>query len=451
MKSVWKFFESVKLAIVLFIILALASIVGTLIPQGRSAAEYAAHYGGLSGFLIKLQLTDLYHSAWFLALLFVFALNTIICTLARLGPKLRRALKPSLNVEEKGIQAMKVKGRFRMARPLPEAAEEIRKALASRHYRLKTSGPGPRLTGVALKRRLGWFGSDTVHVGLLIILAGAVVSGFTSRRADLDLRVGQTADVPRASFQVRLDRFDTEYYPQGAIKDWKSTVTVIEGGADVLTRVVEVNHPLTYKGYSLYQTSYGWDWDNPRLEIQVKKPADASYLKDLSLKVGERLAVEDPDFTHLSVRRFVPDFVIGEGNQVQTRSYEPNNPAALIEVWKGEERVYSGWSFAKYPDFGEGHKVGQASLAFILKKFEAPQYSVLEAAMDPGVTLIWLGCIVMTAGFFLAFYWPSREIRIVLEEAQGKTEAVLGGIASKGREAFQAEFDSLIESLRRST
>jgi cytochrome c biogenesis protein len=450
MKSIWKFFESVKLAIVLFIILALVSILGTLIPQGRSAAEYAARYGSLSGLFIKLQLTGLYHSAWFLALLFLFSLNTIVCTLGRLGPKWRRAFKPSLEVDEKSLQALKVKGRARVPGPLPEAAEKVRAALAARRYRLKTSGAAPRLTGVAQKRRLGLFGSDTVHVGLLIILAGGVISGFTSRRGELDLRVGQTADVPHAAFQVRLDKFETEYYPQGGVKAWKSTVTVIETGAPVLTRIVEVNHPLTYKGYSFYQTSYGWDWDNPRLGIQVKKPSDAAYLKDLSLKVGERLAVEDPDFTHIAVRQFVPDFVIGEGNQVQTRSLEPNNPAAQIEVWKGEEKVYSGWSFAKYPDFGEGHKVGQASFSFILKTYEATQYSVLEAAMDPGVPFIWLGCIVMTVGFFLAFYWTPREIKIVLEEVQGKTEAVLGGIASKGREAFQAEFDSLIESIRRS-
>ena len=169
----------------------------------------------------------------------------------------------------------------------------------------------------------------------------------------------------------------------------------------------------------------------------------------MSLKVGERLAVEDPDFTHLAVRKFVPDFVIGEGNEVQTRSMEPNNPAAQVEVWKGEERIYTGWSFAKFPDFGEGHKVGQASLTFILKKYEAPQYSVLEAAKDPGVTLIWLGCLLVTAGFFLAFYWPPREIRIVLEEVQGKTEASLGGFAPKSRESFQTEFDTLVESLRR--
>jgi cytochrome c biogenesis protein len=95
--------------------------------------------------------------------------------------------------------------------------------------------------------------------------------------------------------------------------------------------------------------------------------------------------------------------------------------------------------------------VGQASLSFVLKNYEAPQYSVLEAAKDPGVTFIWLGCIFVTAGFFLAFYWPPREIRVVLEEVQGKTEAVLGGFAAKSRESFQTEFDTLVESLRRTT
>jgi cytochrome c biogenesis protein len=451
MKSIRKFFESVKLTIVLFILLSLASVLGTLIPQGRSGAEYAARYGDLSGLLMKLQLTGLYQSPWYLALLFLFALNTIVCTLARFGPKWRRAFRPSPEVDDKSLQAMRIKDRARIHGSLPAAAERVRGALASRPYRVKTSGEGRRLAILAQKRKLGWFGSDTVHVGLLIILAGGVISGLTSRRAGLELRVGQTVDVPHAMFRMRLDRFETEYYPQGGVKAWKSTVTVVENDAPVLTRVIEVNHPLTYKRFSFYQTSYGWDWENPRLEIIVKKPADPAYLKSLFPKVGERLAVEDPDFTHLAVSRFVPDFVIGEGNQVQTRSLEPDNPAVLVEVWKGEERVYSGWTFAKYPDFGEGHKVGQASLSFALKSYEAPQYSVLEAAKDPGATFIWLGCIFVTAGFFLAFYWPPREIRVVLEEVQGRSEAVLGGFASKNREAFQAEFDLLVESLRRTT
>lgn len=449
MKSVWKFFESVKLAIVLIIILTLASVLGTLIPQGRSAAEYTARYGHLAGLVTSLQLTRLYQSFWFLALLLLFALNIIICTVARLGAKWRKAFGLPAEMDAQTVSAMAVKSRFRLALPLGPARDRIAGRLRSRGYRLGGSASGNSAVLLARKRRLGRFGSDVVHAGLLVVLIGGFISGLAGRRSTIELREGQTSPVPHASFEVRLDRFEMEYYPQGEIKDWKSTVTVMDNGAAAVTRVIEVNHPLTYKRFSFYQTSYGWDWENPRLEIIVKKPADATYSKTLSLKVGERLAVEDPDFSHLVVRQFVPDFVIGEANQVQNRSSEPNNPAALIEVWKGTERIYSGWTFAKYPDFGGGHKAGQASLSFVLNHYDAPQYSVLEAAKDPGANFIWLGCLLVMAGLFLAFYWPPREIRVVLEEVGGNSDVSVGGLASKSREAFQTEFDTIIESLRR--
>src|SRR5512136_2342716 len=120
MKSAWKFFSSVKLAIVLIIILTAASIVGTLIPQGRSAAEYSARYGSLSGLFTGLWLTRLYQSPWYLALLLIFAVNTIICTLSRLGPKWRRAFRPVPEIDAKSLAAMRASARFRL--PLPLAA-----------------------------------------------------------------------------------------------------------------------------------------------------------------------------------------------------------------------------------------------------------------------------------------------------------------------------------------
>ena len=176
-------------------------------------------------------------------------------------------------------------------------------------------------------------------------------------------------------------------------------------------------------------------------------------MKTVTLDVGQRAAVESPDVTGVIVRRFVPDFVIGEGNQIQSRSEEPNNPAALVEAWKGEERVFSGWVFAKFPDFGRGHAPDKAAdapkLAVVLKDYSAAPYSVLEAAKDPGANLIWLGCLLISVGFFLAFYWPPREIRVVLEESQGKVDLAAGGQATKSREAFQAEFDGIFESIRR--
>jgi cytochrome c biogenesis protein len=461
MRSAWKFFSSVKLAIVLIILLTLASIVGTLIPQGRSAAEYAARYGSLSGLFTGLQLTHLYQSVWYLALLLLFAVNTIVCTLSRLGPKWRRAFRPAPETDAKSVTSMRASARFRVPLTIAAARDRVAEALKARRYRLDESAHDEKIVIRARKRRLGWFGSDIVHLGLLVIIAGGLTSGLGGRRAELALVDGQTADVPHAAFQLRLDKFDTEYYPQGGVKDWKSTVTVVEGGAPVLTRVIEVNEPLTYKGVSFYQQGYGWDWSRAQIVLELRKPGDTAAFKTVTLKVGERAAVDAPDVTQVLARRFVPDFVIGEGNQVQSRSDEPNNPAAQVEAWKGEERVFSGWIFAKFPDFGQGHgddpmtgaktaaRADAPKIAVVLKDYSAAPYSVLEAAKDPGANLIWLGCLLISVGFFLAFYWPPREIRVVLEASQGRVDVTVGGQAAKSREAFRSEFDDIFESIRR--
>jgi cytochrome c biogenesis protein len=453
MKSAWKFFSSVKLAIVLIILLTIASVVGTLIPQGRSLEEYAARYGSLSGLFMALRLTRLYQSGWYLMLVLLFAANTVVCTLSRFGPKWRRAFRPAPDAEAKSVASMRSSSRFRLSLSLAAARDRVAGRLRSRRYRLDESAKDGKTVILARKRRLGWFGSDIVHAGLLVIVAGGLTSGIGVRRAQLALADGQTADVPHAAFRLRLDKFETEYYPQGGVKDWKSTVSVIESGAPVLTRVIEVNKPLTYKGISFYQQSYGWDWTRARIVLELRKPGEPAVLKTVTLNVGQRTAVESPDVTSVVVSRFVPDFVIGEGNQIQSRSEEPNNPAALVEAWKGEERVFSSWVFAKFPDFGQGHAPNAAAdapkLSVVLKDYSAAAYSVLEAAKDPGANLVWLGCLLISGGLFLAFYWPPREIRVVLEESQGKVDVAAGGQAAKGREAFQAEFDGIFESIRR--
>jgi cytochrome c biogenesis protein len=449
MRSIWKSFASVKLAIFLIILLALASVVGTLIPQGRSAEEYAARYGDLAGLFARLQLTRLYSSTWFLTLLFLFAVNLTVCTVSRLGPRLRRAFGPAFRVDAGSVAAMKVKSRLKLPGPPASGAERVSRELGARGYAVRTAGGGDGTVIVGRKRRLGWFGSDAVHLGLLVILAGGIVSGLAGRRSHLPLVEGQTADVPHASFKVRLDRFETEYYPQGGVKAWKSTVSILEGGREVRSGVVMVNHPLAHRGFRFYQSNYGWDWQAPKLEIVVGRKGDPSSSRSVFLRTGERVPVDGPGITHLAARRFVPDFVLGEGNRVQSRSGEPRNPAALLEAWQGEERVFAGWIFAKFPDLRDGHKDSGPDLSLVLKDFQASQYSVLEAAKDPGAVFIWLGCLVLTAGLLLAFYWTPREIRAVLGAANGGTEAVLGGFAAKGRDAFRSEFEAFCESLRR--
>ncbi len=449
MKSLLDFFNSVKLAIFLFIIITLASFLGTLIPKNRSLDEYVARYGLWGNLFNRLQLTKLYQSSWFIALLFLFALNIIVCTLARLAPKLRKAFHPKLEIEAKEITVLKIKERFKKNTGLDTTKKELEKELRSRHYRLKEVRRESKTFLLARKRILGWFGADIVHIGILIILAGGIISGAGRFRKDLTLSEGGIQGLPKADFKVRLDKFETEYYPNGSVRDWKSTLTVIEDEKPILSKVIEVNHPLTYKGFVFYQSSYGWNWTNTSVGIWVRKRKDPSFLREIEMKVGERVRLEGENI-HMSVRHFIPDFIINDRNEVTSRSLQPNNPAAFIEGWEGDEKIMSGWIFSKFPDFARIHSKKETDLSFELKNFKADQLSVIQAAKDPGVNFIWAGCTFLMIGLAFAFYWPTREIKVILEESQGKTEIIAGGIASKSREALQSEFEKIMTSLRRS-
>ncbi len=443
-----KFFSSVKLATTLIIIIACASVVGTLIPQQRSWEEYAARYGELSNILNFLQLTRLYQSPWFIGLLFLFALNIIICTLNRFSPKLKRAFQPKVVVEPREVKVLKIRDSFKKSLSLAEVKSELRRILASKHYRLKEAGDEKKASLLARKKILGLFGSEVVHLGILVILAGGIASGIAGFSSNLTFIEGQVVDVPKASFKVRLDRFETEYYPNGNVKDWKSTLTVLEKDSSVLSKVVEVNHPLSYRGFMFYQTSYGWNWPDTNVEILLKKKKDPSFSREIRMKVGEKTALEGEGL-EMSVLHFVPDFVINEKNEIATRSLEPNNPAAFVEGWKKEGKIFSGWIFAKFPDFSRIHFTQETDLSFELKNFQAGQFSVIQASKDPGANIIWVGCAALMAGLFLAFYWPIREIRVVLEGRDSQTEISAGGTASKNHEAFKSEFQKIMTSIRR--
>jgi hypothetical protein len=53
------------------------------------------------------------------------------------------------------------------------------------------------------------------------------------------------------------------------------------------------------------------------------------------------------------------------------------------------------------------------------------------------------------AGLGLAFYWPPREIKIIIETSQSKTEITAGGIVSKNKDTFHADFENIITTLRK--
>lgn len=160
---------SLKFVLVLLLLITIACVVGTLLPQGGDVAKYLAKNPAAQGrmaLLGFLGLTHVFSSWWFLGLLGLFAASLAVCT------------------QRRCTAAVRVKGRAR------------RRAV----------------------------GSVLTHVSLLLILAGGVIRGMWGERGYLEFREGETrrdfivADtrVP-LPFAVHLADFETEHYarPEG--------------------------------------------------------------------------------------------------------------------------------------------------------------------------------------------------------------------------------------------
>jgi len=409
MKVIIRFFSSIILTVVLLVIIAVFATMGTFIPQQKEAEFYASKYGSISPILLKLNMNDIYHSSIFLFILLVFSFNLILCT----------------------------------SRRLPLKWQKIRRYWSQ----AKTSGNHIFFTN--RKRIIGFLGPEIVHMGILFILSGALINGIGGSRQYLSLKKGETFTIKEANFQFRLDDLNIETYADESIKDWKSTLSIFEDDQKVHTQTIEVNHPFSYKGYAFYQQGWGWDWTNPLFEVQVQKKSDSGYLDVLHLKAGEKANLSHENMK-IWVVHYIPDFFISEDNKIISRSSDPNNPAVFIVGLLGKKRVFSGWLFARHPEFSRIQPENATDFHFILKDLKARPYSVIQISHDPGIIFIWTGCAVLFLGLILAFYWRPLEISKTLLESDDTKENISGIPASKGSENRQKKLNSIQTTVRRS-
>jgi cytochrome c biogenesis protein len=183
------------------------------------------------------------------------------------------------------------------------------------------------------------------------------------------------------------------------------------------------------------------------LEIEAKKTSDPSSSKKAFIRLGEKGSWEEENISFTTLQ-FMPDFII-DGNRPGTRSLEPNNPAVFIQVSRGDEVISTGWIFSKFPDFSQMHSEEEPEYKFLFKNFQTSQYSGIQMAKDPGVNYIWAGCTLLMLGLFLAFYWPTRDIRMILKESEGRTAIIASGRSIKSKLALEAEFARIMETIRR--
>src|SRR5512139_2863503 len=92
-KSLFELLSSMRFAISLLTVLAIASIIGTVLKQSEPYTNYVIQFGQYwFGFFKVLGLYDVYHAGWFLTILFFLVFSTGLC-LYRNTPLMLREIK----------------------------------------------------------------------------------------------------------------------------------------------------------------------------------------------------------------------------------------------------------------------------------------------------------------------------------------------------------------------
>lgn len=446
MRKIYNFFSSIKLAVSIFILLASGSIAGTLIEQGLSPEEYITRYGeNWYRWIHLISLTNAYHSWWFSGLIVLLAVNLAVCFSKRV-PSIWRAYS-SVNCDFTHNLVLNFKRNtiIPFQGDMEDARVKVESSLKARKYKFWLERNHGSISMFATKGAIGRLGPVISHISIFLILIGAAVSSAVGFRGYLPILEGIPVNVPEENFTVVLDKFWIDFYENGMIKDYFSRLSIIDNGTTVLTKTIQVNHPLQYKGLWFYQSNYGTAWDRAdKVFMRITDRENGDVVTDTTLDFRKEKEIAGTDL-RLKANNFTGHYAVDSSTrQIFSKSEEHENPAVQIDIYEGGKLISSPWILYKFPDMIpiEGSKYN-----FILSGYISPHYSGLQIARDPGVNIVWAGSGTLIIGLFLSFFIFHRRIWVKIEPYEENTLIYIGGIANKDKLGFESEMDRIINSL----
>src|SRR5512135_576416 len=302
-KSLFELLSSMRFAISLLSILAIASIVGTVLKQAEPYSNYLIQFGPFwFEAFEKLGLYDVYHAAWFLLILIFLVASTSLC-IWRNAPNFAREMKSFReHVSEQSLAAFKHKHEAATTHPPETLAARAQSYLEGQGYKVKNL---PRELGVLLAAKAGsWnrLGYFLAHSAIVMICIGGLMDGNLifkvqqllgykkietrdipqsqvpaisrlspsnpSFRGSVQIPEGSSADVvflnvadgylvQELPFTVGLKKFRIEHYTTGQPKNFESDVELFDrAGKKIREATIAVNHPLIQDGIAIYQASF---------------------------------------------------------------------------------------------------------------------------------------------------------------------------------------------------
>jgi len=489
LRWLWRQLTSMRTALILLFLLALASVPGSVLPQEgidpAAVSQYFVAHPALAPFLNRLSLFSVFAAPWFAAVYLLLFASLAGCVLPRTfrlaGSARQRPPRAPRNLTRLPFTASYATGQ----QP-DEALGKASALLARRRFRLH-AGAG---WVSAEKGYLREVGNLVFHIALLALLISVGLGGIFGYKANRLLVVGQgfantptDLDVFRPGrlvspsdlqpFSISLQGFTAKYVNSGPEMDQPITYAApltyhTSPGAPLRHYVLQVNHPLVVDGVSVYLIGHGYAPEFKVTDgtgrVQFDGPVPFIPVDQSSLTSEGVIKVPDAKPTQLGFAGVFLPTAVDNGGQLQSAFPAALFPRVSLVAYDGNLGMNSGQAQSVYQLDTKGlHQLpvaprplapgqsiklpgGVGTLTFTGYK----QWVSLAITYDPGQLPALVSGITALLGLILSFLVRRRRVFVrALPRADGSTEVVMGGLArSDAAGGFEAEFADLAQHLQ---
>jgi len=497
LRWMWRQLTSMRVALLLLMLLAVAAVPGTMFPQRAQdetkVATYLADHASTGPWLDRLGFFDVYASVWFSAIYILLFVSLVGCILPRTKvhftamrgrpPRTPRRFT-RFPAQGEGVSADE-----------PETVVRAAAAVLRRpwlplwpRYRVDVRDEGNGAWSVSAERGyLRESGNLLFHlalVGLLISVATgqllhyrgqAIVvqgNGFANSVVKYDTFEQGTAFDPSTlePFTMQLDDFESRFDPVTLNpRDFTAHVTLAEPGKDPVKKTIKVNHPLDVDGAKVYLQGNGYA---PDIEVRdasgkVAGGGEIPFLPQ-NPQYTSRGVVKVPSVSGDQDQIGIVGYLLPTARQVDATTWQsiypqPSNPLLVLTVWHGNlgldtgvpQNVYeldesrmeqsvdaNGDPVTLYVKLGETVDLPDGLGTLTFKAL--PRFVALDLRYDPSLTFVLVFAVLAFLGLATSLFAPRRRIWVRATSDGGRTVVTAAGLARGDDVGLQPELDRIL-------